>query len=401
MSGKVRTFVPVMTNKLPFIYRISQRECRAFLARPVFWFLLLAPPLCTLFFTTLMREGLPTDLPAAIVDEERVPMSRQGSRVIDAMQLTDVRYVYHSFAEAAEAVRQGRIYGFFYFPEGTLDEALASRQPTVSFYTNDAYLVPANLLMKELKTSAELISLALYRAQLRARGIPNDDMMAWLQPIKIETHPLGNPTLDYSVYLSNMLVPGIMILLILLTTVYVIGFEWKQETQREWYQMAGQSQTVALMGKLLPQTVIYVAQWLLMDVWFFGVCGFPCQCGMGRMMLLGVLTVLASQGFGVLLFGIQAGMMRVAMCICSLWGILSFSLAGFTYPITDMHPVFQGLSVWFPLRHYYLIYVNQALDGYTLRAVWPSVCWLVAFCFSPLLVGYRYRKAFLKFTYMP
>lgn len=380
---------------------ISRRECRAFLARPVFWFLLMAPPVCTLFFTTLMQAGLPTALPAAIVDEDNTPTSRKLCRVLDAMELTDVRRRYATFAEAHEAMRRGRIYGFFVIPEGTTRNVMASRQPRVSFYTNDAYLVPANLLMKEMKTTGELISLALTREKLRAAGLPEDQLMAWLQPIQVEAHPIGNPTLDYNVYLSNMVVPGIFILLILLTTVYAIGFEWKRGTQREWYQLAGQSQTVALIGKLLPQTVIYVMQFTLMDVWFFQHCGFPCQCGMGVMVLLGVLTVLASQGFGVLLFGIQAGMMRVALCICSLWGILSFSLAGFTFPVTDMHPVLQGLSVWFPLRHYYLIYVNQALDGFPLREVWPSVCWLVAFCLSPLLVGYRYRKAFLKFEYLP
>lgn len=380
---------------------ICRRECRAFLARPVFWFLLMAPPVCTLFFTTLMQAGLPTALPAAIVDEDNTPTSRKLCRVLDAMELTDVRWRYATFAEAHEAMRRGRVYGFFVIPEGTTRNVMASRQPRVSFYTNDAYLVPANLLMKEMKTTGELISLALTREKLRAAGLPEDQLMALLQPIQVEAHPIGNPTLDYNVYLSNMVVPGIFILLILLTTVYAIGFEWKRGTQREWYQLAGQSQTVALIGKLLPQTVIYVMQFTLMDVWFFQHCGFPCQCGMGVMVLLGVLTVLASQGFGVLLFGIQAGMMRVALCICSLWGILSFSLAGFTFPVTDMHPVLQGLSVWFPLRHYYLIYVNQALNGFSLREVWPSVCWLVAFCLSPLLVGYRYRKAFLKFEYLP
>jgi ABC-2 type transport system permease protein len=198
-----------------------------------------------------------------------------------------------------------------------------------------------------------------------------------------------------------MVVPGIFILLILITTVYTIGYEWKQRTQRMLYKMAGESQTVAIIGKLLPQTAIYTLQFWLMDWWFFVHCGFPCHCGIGMMMLLGLLTVLASQGFGVLLFGVMAGAMRVALCICCLWGILSFSLAGFTYPVTDMHPVLQALAPWFPLRHYYLIYVNQALDGFPITCVWSSVVWLAAFCVSPLIVNYRYRKAFLQFEYMP
>ena len=302
-----------------------------------------------------MGEGLPTDMPAAVVDEDETPITRKLVRVLDAMEMADVGKKYYTFSAAREAMQQGEIYAFFYIPKGTTAKAISSRQPRVSFYTNDAYLVPGNLLMKDMKMTGELIPLALTREKLRAKGLPETEMMAWLQPIKIEAHPIGNPTLDYNVYLSNMVVPGIFILLILLTTVYTIGYEWKRGT----------------------------------------------QCGIGTMMLIGLLTVLASQGFGVLLFGIQAGMMRVAMCICSLWGILSFSLAGFTYPVTDMHPVLQALSVWFPLRHYYLIYVNQALDGFPIRYVWPSVCWLVAFCVSPLLVHYRYRKAFLKFVYLP
>ena len=370
--------------------------------RPVFLFvMILAPVLCVVFFTSLMAEGLPTDMPAAVVDEDNTPTTRKLVRVLDVMEMADVSRKYYSFSEAHEAMRRGEIYAFFYIPKGTTAEAISTRQPKVSFYTNDAYLVPGNLIMKDMKMTGELIPLALTREKLRAKGLPETEMMAWLQPIQIEPHPIGNPTLDYNVYLSNMVVPGILILLILLTTVYTIGFEWKQQTQKAWYQMAGQRVSIALGAKLLPQTAIYTVQWWLMDWWFFVHCGFPCQCGLGMMMLIGLLTVLASQGFGVLLFGIQAGMMRVALCICSLWGILSFSLAGFTYPVTDMHPVLQALSVWFPLRHYYLLYVNQALDGFPVRYVWSSVCWLVAFCVSPLLVHYRYRKAFLKFEYLP
>lgn len=384
------------------IKRIARRECRMLAHRPVFLFVMIIAPLaCTLFFTSLMREGLPTGMPAGIADADNTATTRQLCRVMYAMQLTDVRYKYASFGEAHEAMRRGDIYAFFYIPPHTTEKALASRQPRVSFYTNDSYLVPANLLMKELKTSGELVSLAIIREKLRAKGVREKDMMAWLQPIAIDCHPIGNPTLDYNVYLSNMLVPGIFILLILLTTVYTIGYEWKQHTQRVLYKLAGESQTVAIMGKLLPQTLIYTLQFWLMDWWFFVHCGFPCHCGLGVMMLLGLLTVLASQGFGVLLFGLMAGAMRISLCICSLWGILSFSVAGFTFPVTDMHPVLQALSVWFPLRHYYLIYVNQALDGFPVTYIWSSVVWLVAFCLSPMLVRHRYRGAFLKFEYMP
>ena len=136
-------------------------------------------------------------------------------------------------------------------------------------------------------------------------------------------------------------------------------------------------------------------------MWFYRYMGYPCRSGILSMMLLGVMTVVASQAFGVFLFGLFTGQMRVAMCMCSLWGILSFSLAGFTYPVTAMDRPLQWMSWLFPLRHYYLIYVNQALDGHAITYVWPSVAAMLCFLLLPVLVLPRYRAAFLKYEYKP
>lgn len=64
-----------------------------------------------------------------------------------------------------------------------------------------------------------------------------------------------------------------------------------------------------------------------------------------------------------------------------------------------MAPGFKLLSWLFPLRHYYLIYVNQALNGYSLAYVWTSVLALACFAVLPLLVLRRYQTAFLKYKY--
>ena len=40
------------------------------------------------------------------------------------------------------------------------------------------------------------------------------------------------------------------------------------------------------------------------------------------------------------------------------------SISGFSFPVMAMHPALQVLSNLFPLRHYFLIYVSQTLNGY-------------------------------------
>ena len=306
---------------------------------------------------------------------------------------------YTTSNEARTAMQRGEIFGFFHIPQGLTEDAIANRQPRLSFYTNETYFVPGTLLMKDLRYASELSGLALTRENLYGKGLTEQQAMGILQPIVIETHPLGNPYLDYSVYLNNIILPGILILLIMLSTTYTIGLEWKRGTQRELYALSGCNSTVALVGKLLPQTVLFSLMFVFYDVYFYRFLMFPCHSGIAPMMVLGVVTVLASQAFGVFLFGAFTGQMRLSMCLCSLWGILSFSLAGFTYPVPAMSSLLQHLSWLFPLRHYYLIYVNQALDGYSLLYVWMPVVALLAFLLLPCTVMWRYRAAFLKYKY--
>lgn len=381
---------------------IFMRELQAYSRRPLFMFIMVvAPVLCVVFFTSMMDKGLPTKLPSGIVDEDNTNISRTIIRTIDALEETDLTRSYPSFGDARRAMQRGEIFAFFYIPKGTTEEAIANRQPRISFYTNESYFVSGSLLMKDFRTASELSGLALTRETLYAKGATEDDAIAIIQPVTIEAHPVGNASLDYGVYLNNILVPGIFILLVMLSTAYTIGMEWKAGTQRTLYGMAGQSPVVALLGKLLPQTVLFSLMFIFCDVYFYKIMQYPCNGGIWSMMLLGVLTVLASQAFGVFIFGLFTGQMRIALCLCSLWGILSFSLAGFTFPVMAMSPVLEGLSWLFPLRHYYLIYVNQALDGWPLTYVWSSVAAMLCFLLLPLAVMPRYRAAFLKYKYQP
>ena len=59
------------TNVSLRLVRIFRRELRIFSHRPLFLFtMIVAPILCIVFFTTLMADGLPTKLPAGLVDED-------------------------------------------------------------------------------------------------------------------------------------------------------------------------------------------------------------------------------------------------------------------------------------------------------------------------------------------
>ena len=393
--------VPVEMRTTHIIFQIAKREVFRIATRPLYLFcMVIAPLFCYIFFTTLMWNGLPTDMPAGVVDLDNTATTRNIIRNLDAFQQTKIVAHYAGFADARKAMQEGKIYAFYFIPEGTTAKALASRQPKVSFYTNYSYLVAGSLLYKDQRTMSELASGAIGRATLRAKGATDDQAVAFLQPIVIDSHILNNPWLNYSVYLSNTIIPGILMLLIFMTTIYTIGSEIKGNTQKEWMQMADNSVTLALSGKLLPQTLIFFIMATFYNVYLYGFLHYPCNSGILPMLLAGLLLVLASQAFGIFLFGLFTTM-RLALSTASLWGVISFSISGMSFPVMAMNPVLQGLASLFPLRHYFLIYVNLALNGYPLIYAWHSVVALMLFMLLPFFILKRLRTVLLHYVYIP
>ena len=93
--------------------------------------------------------------------------------------------------------------------------------------------------------------------------------------------------------------------------------------------------------------------------------------------------------------------LRMSMSICALWGVLSFSISGFTYPVTSMSPSLQILSNLFPMRHYYMIYQMNILHGYSLHYSWMYIVALLVFMMLPLFMLSRLKKIFYKYVYLP
>lgn len=383
------------------LFHVARREVKRLASHPIYWFCMLAAPLlCLVFFLTLMGSGLPTNLPLGLVDDDGSTTSRQLARNLDAFQQSDIVAQFPTVSEARKAMQRGEIYGFYYIPEGTSRKALRQEQATVSFYMNYSYLIAGSLVFRDMKTMSELASGAAVQQVMLARGATETQAMALLQPIVVDTHPISNPWLNYSVYLSNTLLPGVLMLFITMVTVYSIGIEVKEGTAREWLATGGFSLTQSLVGKLLPQTVAFVLLWGLVDVVLYAWLRFPCLCGLPVMLGVSALGVVAAQGLGVFMFA-ALPTLRLGLSFASLWGVISFSISGMSFPVMAMHPILQGLCNLFPLRHYFLIYVNFALNGYGAADIWPNLVGLAAFALLPLAVGWHLKRTLLTVKYIP
>ena len=383
------------------IYRIALREIGIMRRNPMYLCCMLVfPILVTLFFTTMMNEGQPQEMPVGVVDNDDTSTSRALVRKLDSFQSSHVVAHYPNINEARNAIQENKIYAFLYIPKGTTDAMLSARQPKISFYYSLASLTSGALLYRDLKTVATLGSAAVGQATMRAKGFTDKQIATFLQPISIDLHMIGNPWASYNLYLSTMLIPGILMLFMFLITTYSLGTELKFNTSKEWLAMADNNIIVALTGKLLPQFLIFLSIFYVYMYYVFGYLNFPHPGGVWIMLILGLLAVMSSIGFGIFAYGLMPSL-RMSMSVCSLWGMLSFTTSGATFPVFAMHPAIEAIAQLFPLRHYYMIYQICIFNGFPFVDAWFNFMALAIFAALPFFVLLKIKRSMLEYVYIP
>ena len=383
------------------IYEVMMRELQILRQNHIYRFcMVLFPILVIIFFTTMLDEGLPTSMPVGIVDLDNTSTTRALERKLDGFQMSKVVAHYPSVAEARQAIQRNEIYGFLYIPKGTTSKLLASRQPKISYYYTYTTMVAGSMIMKDMKTISSLGSAALGQATMRAKGLTDKQIQTLLQPITIDLHQIANPWSSYNVYLTTVMVPGILMIFIFLISAYSLGTELKFATSKNWLAMADNNVTIALVGKFLPQTLIWLAIVFGYQLYVFFHLGFPHQGSPWMLVLLGLMHVMAAQGFGIFAFGLMPSL-RMSMSVSSLWAVLSISMAGSAFPAMGMDAALQSLAWLFPLRHYFMLYQACIFNGFPLVEVWFHFAALLGFILLPWMVASKIKNAMLTYVYIP
>ncbi|MCH5221992.1 MAG: ABC transporter permease [Muribaculaceae bacterium] len=385
---------------LGFISGIK-REIRRLTSRKIYLCAMAVVPIfICVFLLNILHEGLPEHAPTAIVDLDHSSMSRSVSRSLKSLSLIDVNHEYDSYDNALAAVRRGEIFGFFIIPANFERDALAQRKPTLEYYTNMTYFVPGSLSFKGFKTVAVTTSGGVVRETLLSAGVEPAQAAEFVQPVIIDQYPLNNPWMSYAVYLCPSFSICTLVLMIMLMTAFSITTEIKDKTSTQWLETAKGRLSVALLSKLLPHTIIFCSVALFILYLLFGYSQFPLNGSLVWLIIATILTVIAAQAFAVFVVSIFPNP-RLALSVCSLFGILSFSLAGFSFPVQSMYGYLAIFSWSVPIKYWFLIYVNEALNGV---ALYYSRVYFVALLIFPLiaLTGlWNLKRACVKPVYVP
>lgn len=380
-----------MTNNTGFRV-IFKREFRRILTSKVYiWGVICASIISLFTLTYLMHQGLPEKMPISVVDLDDTATTRGLINMLDASQMVDVKYKDTSFTNATNRMEHLEVYGIVLIPEGFTTDINTGVIPKMSYYTNNSFLVAGSLLGSNLATFGSVVAGGVNQSKLTAKGIGPIQVSTIVNPSSAQIHPIGNPYISYSILLNAILAGLVMQLVVLMFTMSGFGSEIKLGTGKELVRLANNNAWSLMFGKLLPNTIIFSLLGLFNISILYYYNGFPLKSGFLAIFVAYILLVMATQAFAVTLFSLFRNY-RLAVSVGSLLGMLSFSLVGMSYPTTSMNPSLEAIAHIFPIKYFFYIIGDQALNGYPLRVSLIYYIILMCFILLGLTMFFRMKK---------
>ncbi|MBD8347287.1 ABC transporter permease [Dysgonomonas sp. HGC4] len=388
----------ISKNNSPF-YLVLKRELIRMTSRKLYLGICIVLPLfCIFFMATIFGTGQMENIPIGIIDLDQTSTSRNISRTVSTVPTFKVTKHYTDIESARKATQQTKIYGYLVIPNNFEADVMAGRQATLSYYYHYALLSVGTEIYGAFESLLEPLSMTPIVTEAMALGISENQITNVLVPVNTQTHPLYNSGLDYSIYLTNPFFFILFQVIILLVTVYIVGSEIKFRTATQWLETANMNMFTAIVGKLLPYTVIFCIIGIFANYILFGVMDIPFSCGFLPLNITTIIFIIATQAFGVFLFSLFPAI-GIVISVVSMVGSLGATLSGITFPVPFMYSAVYYCSFLFPVRHFVEINQNLLYGNYGFAYTWQNVSALFIFPLVALLMLPHLKNAILSHKY--
>lgn len=354
------------------------REIERMGSRPLYALgTVILPVLSFLLLWTIFHEGIPRELPIAICDADHSALSRKIQRALDASSTIRVAFEVNDPESGHRLIRQGKAYALIVLRKDLERDTLAGKAPFVVHYFNNELLLPGNLINRDVNSTIKAISNSISLTPAAGKGGSLGTDIHIEEPVIVEHRQLFNPYLNYSYFLVSALLPTMLQLFALIMTVFAVGIEFKESTAKEWLTASGSCPWKALMGKLLPYTVIFIVVGIFMNIFLFGFLGTPLRGSLPALIFAAISLVLIYQAIGLVIISVTANL-RLSLNVAAFFSTTAFAFVGIVFPEAGMSQVAKSWSAILPLTHYLKIFVNQAMRGAPVAGDIISSCILLA-----------------------
>ena len=374
------------------IANVFQRELHRMTSRRIYFAACIVLPLFSLvFMATIFGNGQMEDLPVGVVDADNTSASRSIVRMVEATPQLRIARHYANETEARMDVQRKNIYGYLVIPSDYAAKVGNNEEVTLRYYYHNAMLSVGGELRSTFEQLLKQVSVTPIVTGAVALGEGEEAVTSFLVPVSDEEFPIYNQNRNYAIYLSQPFFFVFLQILLLLVTVYALGSESKYGTTGEWLQSAGGNIGIALWGKLLPSTFIFITMSLLASWVFFGWMKIPLPGSLWVMNGVTVLFICATQALALFLYSLFPNL-GLVISVVSMIGSLGATLSGVTFPVSFMDAPVYAASFLFPVRHYMEVVQSLLYTEGTFADYWMSLAALLLFLLPPILLLPRLKN---------
>lgn len=369
---------------------VLQRELKRITGEGASLFLVFFGPLFAFFLiTAIFYSSVPRKLPVAVVDQDHTALSRKTTEYINATPIAAVDASLLSLDEARNAMNEGRLDAVVFIPQGTEKNIYKGGHSNIALYLNNANVIKGSLLNSGIQKAIKTISAGIKLQSHLRNGDTEKQAIAQIIPIQLHSEILFNPFASYSYFITLILMPVMLTVFTLFGTLYAIGTELQYGTAARWMEKADHSIVLALIGKLLPYTLLFCMVAAIMNIDLFSFLGLPLKGNVGVLVISELLLILSYQSVGILLITLTQNM-RLALSLGSVYTMLALTYSGFTYPTFGMPEIAQVLNRIFPVSYWMNILSGQSLRAEPIAYSYIQMLYMCGFilfgyCFIPRL----------------
>jgi ABC-2 type transport system permease protein len=248
--------------------------------------------------------------------------------------------------------------------------------PAIAVYINNTNVVKGGVLKSGLFTTLSTISAGVKVQVAIKKGQTPEQAIEKARPVKTNVHLLFNPFGNYSYFLVLGLLPLLAIVFIFLGSVYALGIELKEGTSGELMSLADNNIGIALVGKMLPYTLLFFVDMMILNLILLRNLGTPVNGSLFMILVSEVLLIVAYQLLAILFLKFTANL-RLSLSLGSAYTMMALTFSGLTFPYIAMPLIAKVFSMVFPYTFWLKIFMGQTLRGEPISEVFvPFLCFI-------------------------
>ncbi|CAM3025623.1 ABC transporter permease [Moritella viscosa] len=371
---------------------VWQRENQLILASK--WQLSLVtwlPIACMLLVYAIFSQGIPRDLAVAVVDQDHSRLSRSLVRYIDGSPSLAVTAQLTNIAEGKALMQRGEVYAVVHIPREFEKQIYLAMTPEVSTFYNAQYVLIGKLVSSNMAKTFATFTAQIDAVKTLASGGNLAVIKGAVAPISTQVNPLYNTSTNYVPFLVTAAVPALWQIFILVSVLLAFGLEYKNNTQNNWFQRADGAVVSAVIGKLLPYTLLSVVHGLLFLSFFYGYLSLPMHGNWGYLLLILVAGVLAGQAIALFIFTLTMNLTQ-AISMGAAYSAPAFAFMGVTFPAESMPQLAQIWRSLLPITHYMQLQIGQVNYGQDFMTLLPQLTSLGFFVLTLVVAIFRIKR---------